>query len=242
MNKLKYLFLFVCIIICSLLFSGCIAGKQDVINIRLELRELRKEMEHFKRMNANLLMDIESQNIYLQQIGGKVDESSYKFSEMTLRKESLTEISKRLSSIEDKLFKLWTSTTPIASALPEDIYDMARKDYVRGNYDLAILGFKRILNEYSDSALVPLAQYELALTFYTTSDWEKVVQECEVFISLYTDHELMPKVLLLNGRTAKKIGEHVKAKNIFEQVIKNYENKEEAKSAKEELEYFNVVK
>jgi TolA-binding protein len=216
-------------------FSGCLASKQDAINIKLELRELRKEIERFRKVNADLATNIESQNVYLQQIAGKVDESNYKFSDMILRKESLTEISNRLSSIEDKLFKLWVSTVPIASALPEDIYDMAKKDYIRGNYDLAISGFNKLINDYPDCSLIPKARYELALTYYASGAWQNASNELDTFLGLYNNNELTPSVMLAKARCLKRLGQHVEAKKLFDVIIKTYPFSDEAKSSKDEL-------
>ena len=64
---MRYFFKLI-LIVFPILFTGCFATKQDAVNIHLELRELRKEIDSFKRMNADLAADIEAQNVYLQAV------------------------------------------------------------------------------------------------------------------------------------------------------------------------------
>lgn len=215
--------------------SGCFATKQDSLNMRLELREIRKELREVRKINADIKLELDNQNLYLQQIGGKIDEGNDKVSDLTLRRESLKDISDKLSAVEDKLLKLWVSTAPISMALPEDIFDMAKKDYIRGNYDLAIFGYNRLIEEYPEHSLVPSAYYELSQVYYAKGLWKKSIEMVDMLENLYPIDENIPNSLLVKARALRQMGEHAEAKKIFQRIEKDYPITEEAKIAKDEL-------
>lgn len=231
-------------VLCLVMFSGCLglATKNDAVNIRIELRELRKEVTELKKVNADLRIDIDAQNAYIEQLGGKVDATTQRTADNTIRKASFDEIAKRLYAIEDKLLRLWTSTAPIASALPEDMYAMAKTDYQRGDFELAILGFSRLIAMYPDSPLVPHTYYELANAYYSTDDWKHALQQLEIFTSLYPSDEWMPRVLLLKARVLGKQGEHMQEKKALESIMQQYPLTEESKLAKDMIEKMLLVK
>jgi TolA-binding protein len=219
----------------ALLLSGC-ATSNDALNIRMELRELRKEMSEFKKMQADIRMDLDTQNVYLQQLAGKVDASAANAGDDVLRTSSINEIAKRMYGIEEKLYRMWVSTAPLATALPDDMYATAKADYDRGNFDLAEIGFTRLVETYPDSPVVPLAQYELAQVYYAKSDWPRTIQEVNVFVNLFPNHERVPRALLIKARALTKKGEHVKAKRVLEAIRQSYPLSEEARVAHDELE------
>ncbi|MDR0675700.1 MAG: outer membrane protein assembly factor BamD [Elusimicrobiota bacterium] len=256
----KY-FLLISILI-LFVFNGCIATKQDLLNVNLEVRELRKEVigklsdninlnieirnefvaeiEKLQKINADIRDNIDNQVINIDKLGGKVEEGNYRFQDIKFNQEYLDALDKKLAVIEDKLFTLLTSTNNIVnqsySLSPEQIYQMARSDYSRGSYDLAISGFDNIIKNYPDSSFGENSYYDMSVAYYAKKDWEKVNDIIDIFISNYPSSQLVPKAYILKTKAFRKLGSFEKAKEVYNKILKDYPLTEEAKIAKDELD------
>ncbi|MFH1714653.1 MAG: tol-pal system protein YbgF [Elusimicrobiota bacterium] len=237
MRKIKYLLF---LIFVSMFLSGCFATRQDAINIRLELRSLHQELAQIKKNQADMITDIEQQTTYLMQIGGKVDESNdsvnNQFNKISFKQDTLKELTQRLQGVEDRLYKLWVSTMPLRSALPEEIYETAREDFDKGRYDVAESGFKKFLQDYPNTEFAVYAQYGLADSLYMQEKWQDAIQKYDIFLNLYSTNELAPRALLKKAICLKALGEHIYAKKVLELIINKFPDTEDAKYAKEEMD------
>jgi len=99
------------LVLFSILFSGCFATRQDVLNIKLEMQELRRdltekmdnnvnvnievrdeiidEIETLKKISADLRFNVDNMSGSLNKIGGKVDDGNYRFKEVKGNQEYL---------------------------------------------------------------------------------------------------------------------------------------------------------
>ncbi len=276
---LKFIFLMLFLTFTSF---GCIATREDFLNLKLEMFELRKEInegmnntvevnidirdeiieeiERLKKINADLRENINLQNNYINKIGGKIDAGNYKFDDLKFSKDSLEQIDKKLAILEDKLTKLWMSpnltqpqTTQLqeqnqpqpapTSILPtpqiEQIYEVARTDYGRGSYDLAIAGFTKLKTEVPDTLYGENSNYDLAVCYYAKKDWAKTCETIDEFAIKYPNNDLIRKAYLLKAKALRKLGEFEKAKEVYNKLMKGYPSTEEAKSSKDELDSMN---
>ena len=55
---MRYLCTIILFVISVPMLIGCVATKQDVLNMRLELQGMRREVEQLRRVNADLRLDI----------------------------------------------------------------------------------------------------------------------------------------------------------------------------------------
>jgi TolA-binding protein len=254
--------IFISIIFLSFLCSGCLATRQDVLNTNLEMLELRREMtekisdsinlnmeiknelinemEKLQKISAELRNTIDNQIIGISKLDGKIEEGNYRFQDVKFNKEYLDNIDKKLAVIEDKLFTLLTSTQTITAQeykiTPAQIYQIARGDYSRGEYDLAISGFENIINNYSDTQFAENSYYDMAVSYYAKKDWIKVCDIIDIFVNKYNNSELLRKSYILKTKAFRKLGNFEKAKEVYNKIIKDFPDSEEAKIAKDELD------
>ena len=201
--------------------------------------EIKDEIQKLAKITADLRFNIDTQNENIDKISSKVDDGNSRFKDMQFKQESLDNISKRLSLIEDKLFKLAISTTPISVASPEQIYNMARSEYSRDNYSLAIAGFEQLIQNYPDTKFAENACYDLAVAYFFRKNWQKVCELVDIFTTKYPANELNSKAYLLKAKSLKKMGKIDGMQYICRIILKNYPLSEEAKIAKDELDLAN---
>lgn len=87
------------------------------------------------------------------------------------------------------------------SLLQECLDKLAEKDYYVGHlyykmkdWEAARLYFTEMLEEFPASPWAQLARYELAESYAREKKWEDAIVHYRVFLQLYPDHELAPRV------------------------------------------------
>jgi len=124
----------------------------------------------------------------------------------------------------------------IQAVSPEEDYQRAYRDYQKGNFELAKLGFKEYLNSYPDSEDADNAQLWLAQCYYKTGENEQALEE---FHRLYTDFPNSPKIpdaMLVEALIEDKQGNRDKARTVLEKLIADYSTSTAAERAKVKLE------
>lgn len=125
-----------------------------------------------------------------------------------------------------------TGTTPIA---PSDLYNQAYKDYMAGNYDLAISGFSNYLSQIPSGSLAPNALYWIGESYYSKGDYTKAVTAFESVTIDYPKSEKIVGALLKMGYSYEKMGNKEMSVVYFKKVIEQFPYSQEASLAKVKL-------
>lgn len=126
-----------------------------------------------------------------------------------------------------------TLTSPAIE--PDELYNTAYLDFTKGNFDVAIEGFKRYLKFFPDTELSDNAQYWIGECYYSKKQYPDAILEFEKVISNYPQGNKVPSAIYKIGLAYQSMNEINKAKQYFRKVINEYPNTNEAKLAKEKL-------
>ena len=124
---------------------------------------------------------------------------------------------------------------PFSSLTPMEVYNLAYNDYLKGNYDLAVAGFRTFLQQFQDSALAPHAAYWLGESYYSKKQYLKAVETFDQVIKDFPKSEKMTGALLKKGLTYLKVGDKIQAEAALKRVIEEYPFSDEADLAKNKL-------
>ena len=116
---------------------------------------------------------------------------------------------------------------------PEDVYRTALNDYTKGNYDLAISGFRTYIQNYPKTSLVPNAQYWLGESYYGQKNYAQAIEEFEVVIRDYPDNPKVPSALFKQGDALLLIGDTKRATGVLCELIGKHGKTREARLARE---------
>jgi tol-pal system protein YbgF len=116
---------------------------------------------------------------------------------------------------------------------PEDVYRTALNDYTKGNYDLAISGFRTYIQNYPKTSLVPNAQYWLGESYYSQKNYAQAIEEFEVVIRDYPDNPKVPSALFKQGDALLLMGDSKRATTVLCELIGKYGKTREARLARE---------
>jgi len=119
---------------------------------------------------------------------------------------------------------------------PEKVYKDALTDYTKGNYDLAIEGFKNYLTYFPKTSLVPNAQYWLAESYYSQRKYPESIREFDKLIKTYPRSTRVPSAMLKEGYAYLELGEKSLGQGVLRELVAKFPRSREARLAQDTLE------
>ncbi|MDH3404566.1 MAG: hypothetical protein OEP45_13170, partial [Acidobacteriota bacterium] len=166
--------------------AGCV-GTKDIEAIQSQNRDIQRELANAQEMASTkeevarlesridehtsaLLKSEADVQVGLQRLSEQIEQLEANLADTTFR---LNDLSQQIAATNQELRAVRNSLGAGAAAgaaadpssaasVPDDpgaLYEAARADYVRGNYELAILGFNQYLEHFPDSELADNARY-----------------------------------------------------------------------------------
>ncbi len=123
----------------------------------------------------------------------------------------------------------------VSAATPGDLYKTALNDYTRGNYDLAIDGFRSYITLHPKTSLVPNARYWLAESFYSQKNYGQAITEFELLITQHPDNPKAASAMLKQGYAYLETGETSRGRTVLSDLVKRFPKSQEARLAKDRL-------
>ncbi len=120
-------------------------------------------------------------------------------------------------------------------ANPSEVYSQAYSDYVKGNYDLAIMGFQNYIVQFPNANQVQDAHYWVGESFYGKGEYQKAIDAFERFIKRYPRSDKIVTALLKEGYAHNELGDKANSRQFLRRVIEEFSLSEEAKLAKAKL-------
>jgi tol-pal system protein YbgF len=118
---------------------------------------------------------------------------------------------------------------------PRDAFNLAYNDYVKGDYNVAILSFDAFIKEYPDSRLAPQAYYWKGESYYGKADYGLAVDVFNKVVRDYPRSEKVSKSLLKVGFSYIELREPEKGRQFLEKVIAQFPSSNEAALARDTL-------
>lgn len=126
-------------------------------------------------------------------------------------------------------------TVEVAVLDPREIFRAANEDYVRGRYDLAILGFRDYLKRYPNTELASSSQYWIGECYLAQRNYAQAVEEFQKLLDVYPQSPKVPSALYKQGLAYLELGKTGKALKALETVSSQFPTTVEAGHAAERL-------
>lgn len=120
-------------------------------------------------------------------------------------------------------------------ANPSEVYSRAYNDYIKGNYDLAIMGFQNYIVQFPNANQASDAHYWIGESFYGKQEHLKAIEAFEKLIKKYPRSEKVVSALLKEGYSYYALGDKVSSRLFLKKVIDEFPLSEEARLAKGKL-------
>jgi len=122
---------------------------------------------------------------------------------------------------------------PVAD--PLQMYQAAYLDYTKGNYDLALMGFKDYIASFPDGEFAGNAQYWIGESLYSLGHYSESLIEFEKVLGNYPQSPKASGAMLKKGYCFDALGRADDARVAYEKVIAAFPSSEAAKLATERL-------
>jgi TolA-binding protein len=241
------------------------AISQNTKELKTETEGLKDNIERIQKTQAELNAKLNGVSQDIQNVRGKLDEYKDRLSATAQKVDNSeanlgkridglkSNFNKRLDSLEARVSSGITATpespsepggdtTGIQPAIdtteapdPEQLYQTAYSDYVKGNYDLAIEQFKVYLQHFPEAENAGAVRYMLGDCYYSKKQYEPALAELDKIIKQSPTNEKVPATMLKRAyiyREMKKDTEYVAE---LKALIKKYPLAPEADVALEEL-------
>lgn len=205
-------------------------------------------------LSAELIAQLGVIEVDVRQFSGKVSESEHKMSKLENRVDAESfrtkDLLSRLDALEERLAALEgggaprkkTARRPLGGRekkkrffAPRDAFNLAYNDYVKGDYNVAILAFDAFIKGYPDSRLVPQAYYWKGESYYGKADYALAVDVFNQVVKEYPESEKVSKSLLKAGFSYIELRKPIKGRRFLEKVITQFPNSNEAALARDTL-------
>jgi len=129
------------------------------------------------------------------------------------------------------------ATAPVVppGATPDEVYKVALNDYTRGNYELAISGFKTYIQLFPKTSLVGNAQYWLGESYYSQRNYTEAIREFDAVVKNHADSNKVPSAMLKQGYAYLELGETARGTATLRELVNRFKNSREARLAQERL-------
>lgn len=119
---------------------------------------------------------------------------------------------------------------------PQKMYDNAYSDYMAGQYEIAIQGFKAFISSFPRSDKADDAQLNIGNALYLAGKYRDAVEAFQAVIANYPQADSVPIAYYKMGLAYTELREFDVARKAFETVIQKYPTAYEAILAKQRLD------
>lgn len=118
----------------------------------------------------------------------------------------------------------------------KEIYDNAYLDLNRGNYSLALIGFKDYLDKSPDSEYSDNAQYWIGECYYAQRNFRRAIEELILVDRNYPLGDKVPAALLKIGYSLIQLEDRAAAKEMLRDLINRFPTSDEAAQARAKIQ------
>ncbi|MBN2056676.1 tol-pal system protein YbgF [bacterium] len=236
----------------SLCFTGC--AKRQLMDVQDQVRQLQDFEREFKNENFELSGTI---NRNLGRLREMIEHLNKTLADMNAKLDALDEENRMLRGKLDELMhyqsRVAASSDTIGDmdeadkipqfeagggySLSEKLYRSAYNDFIKGNYDLAIVGFQDFIKQYSKSDMADNAHYWIGECYYTQGKYDHAISAFDTVIKDFPNGDKGAPATLKKGYSLLESGRINEGKAVLNGLIRSYPQSEEAKLAEERLKH-----
>jgi tol-pal system protein YbgF len=124
---------------------------------------------------------------------------------------------------------------PQARLSPKEVYSMAHTDYRKGNFQLAIAGFKIYTEQFPESPLVDDSIYWTGECFFSQGSFNEAIEQFNELIVNYPNGDKIPSAYLKKGICLIELGKKAEALSVLKLLVSKYPLEEETKIAQQKI-------
>jgi tol-pal system protein YbgF len=218
------------------------SSKQEVAELQATIQQ---QTERLLKTEADMRVDLGSLSGQIGQLQGQLEDTNYR----------LSQLSQQIAAASQDLKAVRSATAPApegdgappgagqptnATSDPETLYQTAYSDYLRGAYDLALLGFRQYLDSFPETDLADNAVYWIGECYYRQQRYREAILEYDRVLQSWPRSDKTASALLKKGYAQIESGNRSDGIAGLERVIQTFPNSDEANLARQKLQSLGV--
>ncbi len=126
------------------------------------------------------------------------------------------------------------------SLSPQEVYNLARSDYLKGNYQLAIEGFTIYIEHFPESPLADNARYWIGECYFSQKEFEAAIDQFNQLILRYPEGDKIPAAYLKKGISLMELEQKEEALAVFRLLITKFPLEEETRIAQQKIKEIGI--
>jgi tol-pal system protein YbgF len=219
------------------------SSKQEVAELQATIQQ---QTERLLKTEADMRVDLGNLSGQLGQLQGQLEDTNYR----------IAQLSQQIAAASQDLKAVRTATAPTEMATgapaavpggaaagttdPETLYQTAYSDYLRGAYDLALLGFRQYLDAYPETDLADNAVYWTGECFYRQQRYREAIAEYDRVLQNWPRSDKTASAMLKRAYAQIESGSRSDGIAALQRVIQTFPNSDEANLARQKLQSVGV--
>ena len=229
------------------------AAKEEVQNVNQRIAE---QTEQLLRSNATLVTKVDQMEDRLQNSQGTIEQTNYRIDRMA---QQMTQFQRDLELLGARTetvvptpgvspstgeMTVPAAPAPVVSSVPAenpvDVYQNAYRDYQRGNFDLAISGFRDFITQSPNSDLADNAAYWIGESLFSQQKYREAIAQFDSVVTQFPRSDKVPGALLKKGFSYLNLNERAQGIVQLQYVVHEHPNASEAALARQRLRQLGI--
>jgi tol-pal system protein YbgF len=129
---------------------------------------------------------------------------------------------------------------PVNPTDPQAVYDAAYNDYLQGNFDLAILGFRQYVESFESTELTDNAAFWIGECFYRQGKYQQAIDQFDAVLTKYQTSDRTASALLKKGYSYLQLGQRAQGVVQLQSVYCGHAGTDEAALAGQRLQELGI--
>lgn len=217
------------------------SSKEEVERLNASLRE---QTDRLLRTSADVAAKVGEVDDRIQNVQGGIEQTNYRIDrvvqQLTQAERDIAALKSGQQSGASGLQSEVTVRPPAQGADPVQLYQAAYQDYQRGNYDLAISGFREFVQGNPQSDLADNAAYWIGESLYSQKKYAQSIEQFNRVINGYPRSDKVPASLLKKSYAYVELGERAQAIVQLQYVVHEHPQAPEAALARQKLRELGI--
>lgn len=229
------------------------AGKEEVQGVNVRIAE---QTETLLRSNATLVAKVAELEDRMQNAAGVNETLAHRVDQLA---QQLSQTQREVENLKGLLAaaqpasatapaggapatgEMTVPATPVGPAGdPMETYQAALRDYQRGNYDLAIEGFREFVAGSPRADLADNAAYWIGESLFSQKKYRDAIEQFDSVVNNYPKSDKVPGALLKKGYAYINVGERAQGVVQLQYVLHEHPKSQEAALARQKLRQLGI--
>lgn len=223
------------------------SSKEEVADLE---GAIKRQTDALLKSEADVQVNLDSLSSQIDQLEANLEDTNYRLAQLS---QQIAVTNQELKSFRSTALSMrgpavgsgdGAAATPgrqaSGSADPQDMYQKAYNDYLRGNYDLAVLGFRQYLDVFPETELADNAVYWIGESYFGQGQYRQAIDEFEDILTNYPRSDKSASATLKKGYAYLELREQAQGVAQLQRVVREYPGSDEANLARQRLRQLGI--